>query len=64
VSDIDTVVVGGLKALDSKRPIREAAIGSGRLMCQKRSYRWQLKSRRGTPLSEWTVIWLLSASNR
>jgi CheY-like chemotaxis protein len=26
VSDIDTVVVGGLKALDPKRPIREADI--------------------------------------
>jgi hypothetical protein len=26
VSDIDTAVVGGLKALDPNRPIREAAI--------------------------------------
>ena len=31
MSDIDTVVVGGLKALDPKRPIREADIELGRL---------------------------------
>ena len=30
VSDIDTVVVGGLKALDPKWPIREADIVTGR----------------------------------
>jgi hypothetical protein len=28
VSDIDTIVVDGLKALDPKRPIREADIGT------------------------------------
>ena len=30
MSDIDTVVVDGLKALDPKRPIREADIVTGR----------------------------------
>jgi len=32
VSDIDTVAVDSLKVLDPKRPIREADIGSGRLV--------------------------------
>jgi hypothetical protein len=30
VSDIDTAIVDSLKALDPKRPIREADIGLGR----------------------------------
>ena len=36
MSDIDTVVVDSLKALDPKRPIREADIGSFALARLKR----------------------------
>ena len=34
VSDIDTVLVDGLKALDPKRPIREADIGRQFVRCR------------------------------
>jgi hypothetical protein len=40
VSDIDTVVVDSLKALDPKRPIREADIGQ--LRCRLRCHRHAL----------------------